>query len=48
LFLDPPWNDDEWNQRSIGVRAGTETGLFTSWPKLAPIILDFINGSGSP
>jgi hypothetical protein len=23
-------------------QAGTEKGLFTSWPKLAPIILDFI------
>ena len=46
LFLDPPWNDDEWNQRMIGVQAGTQMGLFTSWPKLAPIILDFIKGSG--
>jgi pimeloyl-ACP methyl ester carboxylesterase len=38
LFLDPPWNDDEWNERS----ASPERGLFTSWPKLTPIILDFV------
>lgn len=44
LFRDPPWNDDEWNCRSKGVRAGTEKGLFTRWPKLAPIILDFVKG----
>jgi len=41
-LLDPPWDDDEWNYRSTGVRKGTEKGLFTSWPKLAPLILDFI------
>lgn len=42
-MLDPPWNDDEWNYRS-GQTAGGEEGhtLFKSWPKLAPIILDFI------
>jgi pimeloyl-ACP methyl ester carboxylesterase len=43
-LMDPPWNDDEWNYRSTGVRKGTERGLFTSWPKLAPLILDFIRG----
>jgi hypothetical protein len=42
LLIDPPWSDDEWNQRLIGVQAGTGKGLFASWPKLAPIILDFI------
>ncbi len=40
LFLDPPWNDDEWNYRSTSVMNGTEKGLFESWPKLAPFILD--------
>lgn len=44
LLLEPPWGDDEWNCRLIGVQAGTAKGLFTSWPKLAPIILDFIKG----
>jgi pimeloyl-ACP methyl ester carboxylesterase len=43
-LIDPPWTDTEWNQRSVGVRKGTDKGLFISWPKLAPIILDFIRG----
>lgn len=42
LLLDPPWGDDEWNYRSVSVMAGKEKGLFESWPKLAPIILDFV------
>ena len=44
LFLDPPWNDDEWNYRSKQTREGEGLNLFKSWPKLAPIILDFIKG----
>lgn len=39
-FMDPPWRDDEWNYRSQSVMAGTEKGLFESWPKLAPHILE--------
>jgi pimeloyl-ACP methyl ester carboxylesterase len=39
-FIDPPWGNDEWNERS----ATREKGLFVSWPKLAPIILDFAKG----
>lgn len=39
-LLDPPWNDDEWNYRSMGVMKGTVKGLFESWVKLAPYILD--------
>lgn len=42
VMLDPPWNDDEWNYRSIETQTGRKQTLFTSWPKLAPIILDFI------
>jgi pimeloyl-ACP methyl ester carboxylesterase len=34
---EPPWADDEWNQRMMG---GGEPGLFRSWPKLAPQILE--------
>ncbi|MDE2405767.1 MAG: alpha/beta hydrolase [Sphingomonadales bacterium] len=40
LFLDPPWNDDEWNYRSKQTREGEGLNLFKSWPKLGPIILD--------
>ena len=37
-YRDPPWSDGEWNCR---VREGG--GLFVSWPKLAPAILEFTN-----
>ncbi|MDE2303368.1 MAG: alpha/beta hydrolase [Sphingomonadales bacterium] len=40
-FLDPPWQEDEWNYRSTAVMAGKVKGLFESWPKLAPKILEF-------
>jgi len=44
VLLDPPWNDDEWNYRSIETQTGGKgQTLFTSWPKLAPVILDFIS-----
>lgn len=39
-IIDPPWREDEWNYRSVSVMNGTERGLFESWPKLAPYILD--------
>jgi pimeloyl-ACP methyl ester carboxylesterase len=46
VMLDPPWNDDEWNYRSGETASGTEGHtLFRSWPKLTPIILDFINSN---
>lgn len=38
-LLDPPWREDEWNYRSASVQAGTEKGLFESWPMLVPDIL---------
>lgn len=38
-LLDPPWRKDEWNYRSASVQAGTEKGLFESWPELVPDIL---------
>jgi pimeloyl-ACP methyl ester carboxylesterase len=37
-YREPPWEDTEWNYRS-----STGTGLFVSWPKLAPDILEFMN-----
>jgi pimeloyl-ACP methyl ester carboxylesterase len=40
----PPWRDDEWNYQSGETAAGKGHSLFTSWPKLAPVILDFIKG----
>ncbi|MBW8785473.1 MAG: alpha/beta hydrolase [Novosphingobium sp.] len=39
----PPWREDEWNYRSTAVPAGKEKGLFESWPKLVPAILELAN-----
>jgi len=33
---EPPWADTEWNERSMDAAKG----LFLSWPKLAPQILE--------
>ncbi|MBU6269055.1 MAG: alpha/beta hydrolase [Sphingomonadales bacterium] len=44
LFLDPPWNDDEWNYRSKQTREGEGLNLFKSWPKLGPVILERLLG----
>lgn len=40
----PPWRDDEWNYRSQSVMSGAEKGLFESWPKLVPLILEAVEG----
>lgn len=39
-YRDPPWNDNEWNDRMI-TNAKQGNGLFNSWHKLAPAILEF-------
>ena len=39
-LVEPPWGDDEWNQRSDAARNGTGH-LFERWPLLAPQLLDF-------
>jgi pimeloyl-ACP methyl ester carboxylesterase len=36
----PPWRDDEWNYQSTETATGKAQTLFTSWPKLAPEILE--------
>jgi pimeloyl-ACP methyl ester carboxylesterase len=38
---DPPWSDNEWNERSMARNKGEAPGLFVNWPILAPTILDF-------
>jgi len=42
-LVEPPWGDDEWNQRGDASRAGTGH-LFERWPLLAPQLLEFANG----
>jgi pimeloyl-ACP methyl ester carboxylesterase len=39
-LVEPPWGDDEWNQRGDAARNGTGH-LFERWPLLAPQLLDF-------
>jgi pimeloyl-ACP methyl ester carboxylesterase len=43
VFIDPPWGDSEWNERS----AAADGRLFASWPRLAPHIVDFVKGGRS-
>lgn len=45
-MCDPPWPDDEWNQRSIARDKGEAPGLFVNWPKLAPLILAHVAKQG--
>jgi pimeloyl-ACP methyl ester carboxylesterase len=39
-MIEPPWPDDEWNQRS-GAAMKTGSGHFAGWPALTASILDF-------
>lgn len=41
VIMDPPWRDDEWNYQSGSTMSTGVHSLFVSWPKLAPILLDF-------
>jgi pimeloyl-ACP methyl ester carboxylesterase len=43
-LVEPPWGDDEWNQRSDEARSGTGF-LFEHWPLLAPQLLEFADMS---
>lgn len=38
---DPPWPDQEWNQRCASTTPDGRPGLFAGWPVMAPAILDF-------
>jgi pimeloyl-ACP methyl ester carboxylesterase len=39
-LVEPPWGDNEWNERSAAARGGTGA-LFERWPLLAPQLLEF-------
>ena len=39
-LAEPPWGDDEWNERQVAYAAGE--GLFARWPLLAPVLQDFV------
>ena len=38
-LVEPPWGDDEWNERSAARPGGAGEGLFERWPLLAPTLL---------
>jgi pimeloyl-ACP methyl ester carboxylesterase len=42
-LVEPPWADDEWNERGDAARAGVGH-LFERWPLLAPQLLEFADG----
>ena len=39
-LVEPPWNDEEWNER----RAAATEGLFVRWPRLVPQLLEWSAG----
>jgi pimeloyl-ACP methyl ester carboxylesterase len=40
-LVEPPWGDDEWNERGAAARNGTGH-LFEHWPMLVPQLIDFV------
>jgi pimeloyl-ACP methyl ester carboxylesterase len=42
-LVEPPWGDDEWNERGQARNTGEAAGLFVRWPLLAPILHDWAN-----
>lgn len=40
-LVEPPWGDNEWNERSAEAQSGQGAGLFSRWPLLAPTLLDW-------
>ncbi len=42
-LVEPPWGDDEWNDRSGEYQSMGDNVLFKSWPMLAPQLLEFMN-----
>jgi pimeloyl-ACP methyl ester carboxylesterase len=37
-LIEPPWGDNEWNERSAARPGGRGEGLFVRWPLLAPVL----------
>jgi hypothetical protein len=40
-LVEPPWGDNEWNERFTALARGTGDGLFAGSPKLTPILHDW-------
>jgi pimeloyl-ACP methyl ester carboxylesterase len=43
LLVEPPWGDEEYNDRFAEFQETGENVLFRSWPMLAPQVLEFMN-----
>jgi hypothetical protein len=40
-IVEPPWGDNEWNERTSAVQTGQGRGLFERWPLLAPQLAEW-------
>ncbi len=40
-LVEPPWSDNEWNERSAARPGGRGEGLFSGWPALAVVLADW-------
>lgn len=44
-LVEPPWGDNEWNERSSSRPGARGEGLFVRWPLLAPILVEWADGT---
>lgn len=40
-LVEPPWGDEEWNERRAALETGEETSLFVRWPLLVPQLVEW-------
>jgi hypothetical protein len=40
-LVEPPWGDNEWNERSSARPGGRGEGLFVGWPALVPLLSEW-------
>jgi pimeloyl-ACP methyl ester carboxylesterase len=40
-LVEPPWGDNEWNERSAARPGGRGEGLFIGWPVIAPTLIEW-------
>ncbi|HYA67977.1 MAG TPA: alpha/beta hydrolase [Acidimicrobiales bacterium] len=47
-LVDPPWGDNEWNERQDARMGNRREGLFVRWPLLAPALTEWAQKSLGP
>lgn len=47
-LAEPPWGDDEWNERSAARPGARGEGLFSGWPQLAPMLVEWADRAVPP